>query len=78
MIINLINNSNNIKLILCPTINNSFSKEQMNFIFSKSLETDNQYFDIYYFQEFISKDQFLENIISEKDNEYINIIDCRR
>ena len=68
MIINLINNSNNIKLILCPTINNSFSKEQMNFIFSKSLETDNQYFDIYYFQEFISKDEFIKFISTDKND----------
>ena len=65
-IINLINKSNNIKLILCPTINNNFSKEQMNSLFSKSFETDNIYFDIYYFQEFITQDEFLKNISSEK------------
>ena len=74
-IINLIIDTKNIKLILSPTINNVFSKEQINSIFSKSLNNDNILYNAYYFQEFISKDKFLENIISEKDDEYKNIID---
>ena len=69
-IINLMNNSDKIKLILCPTINNIFSKEQMNSIFSKSFETDNKYFDIYYFQEFITQEEFLMNISTDKNDVY--------
>ena len=74
-IINLIDDSDNIKLILCPTINNVFSKNQITSLFSKSLKKDNIGFDIYYFQEFIPKDKFFENIIQNKDNEYNDIID---
>ena len=74
-IINLINDTNNIKLILSPTINNIFSKRQINSIFSQSLKNDNNLYYIYYFQEFISKDKFLENIASEKDEEYRYVID---
>ena len=74
-IINLINDTKNIKLILCPTINNIYSKEQINNIFFNSLNNNSNLYKIYYFQEFISKDKFLENIISEKDDEYKNIID---
>ena len=75
MIISLINKSNNIKLILCPTINNIFSKEQINTIFSMSLKTDNKYFDIYYFQEFISQEKFLENISLNQNDEFKDIFD---
>ena len=75
-IINLANESkNNIKLILCPTINNKFSKEQIDTIFNQCLETSKEYFDIYYFQEVISKDEFLENIVEKQNIEYKNIID---
>ena len=73
-IINLLNDSDNIKLILCPTINNVFSKGQITSLFSKSLQKDNNYFDIYYFQEFIPKDKFLENILPNNDDEYKDII----
>ena len=74
-IINLISDTGNIKLILSPTINNIYSKEQINTLFSQSLNNDNNLYYIYYFQEFISKDKFMENIITEKDDEYKNIID---
>ena len=74
-IINLIEDSNNIKLILCPTINNVFSKNQIVSLFSKSLQKDNNYFDIYYFQELIPKNEFLENILQNKEDEYKDIID---
>ena len=75
MIISLINESNNIKLILCPTINNIFSKEQISTIFYKSLETGHNYFNIYYFQEFISKDEFFKYILVDEKDEYKNIFD---
>ena len=75
MIISLINSCNNIKLILCPTINNIFSKEQINSIFSKSLKTDNKIFDIYYFQEFISKDEFDKVILKGQQDKYADIVD---
>ena len=74
-IINLLDDSDNIKLILCPTINNVFSKNQITSLFSKSLKKDNIGFDIYYFQEFIPKDKFLENILQNKDDEYKDVID---
>ena len=74
-IINLLNDSDNIKLILCPTINNVFSKNQITSLFSKSLQKYNNSFNIYYFQEFIPKDKFLENILQNKDDEYKDIID---
>jgi len=75
MIINLINESNNIKLILCPTINNIFSKEQINTLFYTCLQTDHNYFKIYYFQEFISKDEFFKYILVDEKDEYKNIFD---
>ena len=75
MIFNLINESINIKLILCPTINNSFSKEQISTIFYSSLQTDHNYFDIYYFQEFISHDEFFKNILVDEKDEYKDIFD---
>ena len=43
-IINLINDTSNIKLILSPTVNNIFSKEQINSIFSDSLNINNNLF----------------------------------
>ena len=64
-----------IKLILCPTINNIYSKEQINTIFSKSLNADNRYFDIFFFQEFISKEKFMEHIIQNESDDYKNIMD---
>ena len=74
-IINLINESNNIKLILCPTINNIFSKEQINTLFYTSLQAHHKYFNIYYFQEFISKDEFFKYILVDENDEYKNIFD---
>ena len=74
-IINLIIDTRNIKLILSPTINNINSKEQINSIFFKSLNNDNILYNVYYFQEFISKEQFLDNIISEENDEYKNVMD---
>ena len=75
MIFNLINESKNIKLILCPTINNLFSKEQINTIFYSSLQTDHNYFNIYYFQEFISQEEFFKNILVDEKDEYKDIFD---
>ena len=75
MIINLINSSDKIKLILCPTINNIFSKDQMNSIFTRGLQINNKLFYIYYFQEFISKDKFMDNILPDKNNEYKDFIE---
>ena len=69
-IINLIDTSDKIKLILSPTINNMFSKEQMNSIFEKCLKINNNFFDIYYFQEFIPKKKFIENILKGSNNKY--------
>ena len=67
-IISLINvSSSRIKLILCPTLNNSFSKEQISSIFLDSLEP-NKNFDLYYFQEFIPPDK-INGIIEKTNNE---------
>ena len=74
-IINLLDNFKNIKLILCPTINNAFSKNQIISLFSKSVKKDKNFYDIYYFQEFIPKDKFLENILQNEDDDYKDIID---
>ena len=72
-LINLINTSYQIKLILCPTINNSFSKEQISSMFLHSLEI-NKYFDIFYFQEFIPSDK-IHDIIENASNEYKDMKD---
>jgi len=74
-IINLFDDSENIKLILCPVINNIFSKEDITSIFSKSLRKDNIFFWIYYFQEFIPKDKFLKYIVQNQLDEYKDFID---
>ena len=73
--ISLVDDTSNIKLIISPAIDDKFSKEQINKLFSQSLNVYNNVFSMYYFQEFISKEQFLENIISEKEDEYKNVID---
>ena len=75
-IIELFNNNQSINLVLCPTINNIFAKSQIDYLFEKSLNIKNTNFiDIYYFQELISKEQILNNIINEETDEYINFIE---
>ena len=72
-LISLINTSLQIKLILCPTTNNSFLKEQISSMFLHSLEI-NKYFDIFYFQEFIPSDK-IHDIIENASNEYKDIME---
>ena len=70
-IIDLVKISNKINLIICPTINNIFSKEQIDYLFNESLNiTKNKNISIYYFQELIEKDDIIENILKDEKNEY--------
>ena len=69
-------NNNSIKLILCPTLNNIFAKTQINYLFQKSLNKEkNKDFDIYFFQELISKEFILKTILKDETNEYITFIE---
>ena len=75
-IIELFNDNQSIKLVLCPTINNIFAKSQIDYLFENSLNINKASFiDIYYFQELISKEQILNNIINEETDEYIKFIE---
>ena len=75
-IISLVSGIKQIKLILCPTINNDFSKEQINSIFENIFNPENnKIFDVYYFQEFISEKQFLDNILIDQNDKYKDYID---
>ena len=47
-IINLVNESKKIKLIICPTINNVFSKNQITYLFTKALDNKYKRVKIYY------------------------------
>ena len=64
-IINLAQSNNNIKLIICPTINNEFSKNNISDNFY-----NNNLIKIYYFQEFISKEIIIEKIIENDESEH--------
>ena len=70
-IINLIYNYKTIKLIICPTLNNNFIKKQFTLLFKNKLEFDNILF--YYNQEFISKKEILKYILSDENENNIQL-----
>ena len=75
-IIDLVRTSDKIKLIICPTINNNFSKEQMDFLFNEALNINaNKNIDIYYFQELIEKDEMINNILKDEKEEYLSFME---
>ena len=74
-IIELCKTSNKIKLVICPTINNLFSKEQINYLFSGVLNEENSPYLIYYFQELIPKEKIIEKIINKESDENKNFIE---
>ena len=67
--------SKKIKLIICPTINNIFAKEQLNYLFSKSIQEQSKELSIYYFQEFISREEMLSDILNNEKLEYTNFME---
>ena len=74
-IIDLVRTSNKIKLIICPTINNVFSKKQIDFLFNETLNNyKNKNIDIYYFQELIGKKEMINNILIDEDEEYLSFM----
>ena len=74
-IIDLVRTSNKIKLIICPTINNVFSKKQIDFLFNEILNNyKNKNIDIYYFQELIGKKEMINNILIDEDEEYLSFM----
>ena len=74
-IIHLVRTSNKIKLILCQTINNVFSKKQIDFLFNETLNNyKNKNIDIYYFQELIGKKEMINNILIDEDEEYLSFM----
>ena len=72
-IIDKIQKYKKIKLIICPSINNDFVKEQINFIFSQAFPSQRE--NIYFFQELISKDQMINNILNNENKEYLNFME---
>ena len=74
-IIDLVRKSNQIKLIICPTINNVFSKEQIDYLFNETLNNyKNKNIDIYYFQELIGKKEMINNILKDEGEEYLSFM----
>ena len=74
-IIDLVRTSNKIKLIICPTINNNFSKGQMDYLFNEALNTNkNKYINIYYFQELIGKNEMINYILKDEKEEYLSFM----
>ena len=75
-IIELIRTSNKIKLIICPTINNNFSKGQMDYLFNETLNINkNKNIDIYYFQDLIGKNEMINNILKDEKEEYLSFME---
>ena len=75
-IIDLVRTSNKIKLIICPTINNVFSKKQIDYLFNETLNNyKNKNIDIYYFQELIGKKEMINNILKDEDEEYLSFME---
>ena len=74
-IITLIRKTEKIKLIICPTINNIFSKTEIELIFNECLRDNYKiYTRIYYFQELISEEQMKSQILNNETNEYLLFI----
>ena len=74
-IIDLVRTSNKIKLIICPTINNVFSKKQIDYLFNETLNNyKNKNIDIYYFQELIEQKEMINNILKDESEEYLSFM----
>ena len=76
-IINKVKECKYLKLIICTTLNNDYSKNTMNNIFNYKLpfnENNNGLYDFYYFQTFISKNDIYENILKNENENIINVM----
>mgnify|MGYP003571337470 CR=1 FL=1 len=58
-----------LKLIICTTLNNDFSKESMNNILNEVSSASNDLYSFYYFQNFYSKKDIEDNIFNDENDE---------
>ena len=72
-IFSMVKKTEKIKLIICPTMNNIFSKNEIESLFNKWLNNNyNTDTRRYYFQEFISEEQ--SQVLNNESNEYLQFI----
>ena len=71
-IMDIINNCIFLRLIICTTLNNDYSKKSINNIFNNISFGNNRIYDYYYFQNFFSKKDIADNILKEESEEIIN------
>ena len=72
-IICLVQSTKYIKLIMCPNINNKFSKDEYNNLLENKLSEN--LINIYYFQEFIDKRDMIKNILNEESEEDLQFME---
>ena len=70
-IIKSVENCCNLKLVLCFTLNNEYSKNLINTSFIKGKDS----YKFYYFQSFFTKEDVVKNILYEENEEIIDAID---
>ncbi len=74
-IMNTINSCTYLRLIICTTLNNEYSKDSINNIFNYISFYDNHIYDYYYFQNFFSKEDIVKNVLKEEKEEIKNIME---
>jgi len=72
-IISLVQSANYIKVIICPTINNNFSKNEFNNLLEKRLNDSK--INIHYFQEFINKEDMIEIVLKNENDKYLEFME---